>query len=295
MLYGAFLAADPANRVIFIDRNQERSARFNTHGINITENGTTKNFRVESILNTAPSPGFDYLFVLVKSHHTREALADAKKFFSGNTVAVSLQNGMFNDRDLAEILPSQQIILGISNHNSTILAPCTILHPSPGAQTFIGPVKGGNVSEAEKACRLFSASGTNISATADIHTAIWKKLLVNMVINPLTMLKEKHNGFIIEDKDTWAQAGAIIREGIAAAGCCGITLDTAETFEHIYNVCTHTRKGRSSMWQDRIARRKTEIDRINGAVAAILEENNIPAPANRSLTEQVHLLEKEWQ
>jgi hypothetical protein len=85
-----------------------------------------------------------------------------------------------------------------------------------------------------------------------------------MAINPLTMISGKKNGFVASDPALWQQVKILLEEGIAAARCRGVRLDYNEMLQHIHNICILTADGTSSMLQDRIFCRKTEIDHING-------------------------------
>ena len=51
-------------------------------------------------------------------------------------------------------------------------------------------------------------------------------------------------------------------------------------------------KARSSMWEDIQAKRKTEVDYINGAVVSIGKKYGIKTPVNQAIVEQIKQLEQ---
>ena len=294
-LYGAMLSSAPGNAVTFIDHSKERAEYLQKNGITMHENGIAKRFKVKAVVPAeAHEHTFDWIFILVKAHQTVQALQETAGLLKPGTIIVSLQNGLGNEKNIASFASPADIILGVSSHNSTKIATGEILHPSPAATTVIGPAIGNDTAKAARTAALFAASGTEVVISSDIYSAIWRKLLVNMAINPLTMLSGKKNGFIISDSESWNTVQRLLHEGIVVAGSRGVELDYEEMLQYIYNVCMLTRDGTSSMLQDRLNFRKTEIDYINGAVSAIAEAGEIPAPANKTITEQIHLLEKSY-
>ncbi len=57
----------------------------------------------------------------------------------------------------------------------------------------------------------------------------------------------------------------------------------------VHSVCRATAENRSSMLQDRIKNRTTEIDYINGAIAGMGKELGVATPVNEVLTLLVRL------
>ena len=64
-----------------------------------------------------------------------------------------------------------------------------------------------------------------------------------------------------------------------------------EQMETVKEVCENNPLGYASMYQDYMNHRKTEIDRINGAIAELADEYGIVAPCNKMLIRLVHAME----
>jgi 2-dehydropantoate 2-reductase len=77
-----------------------------------------------------------------------------------------------------------------------------------------------------------------------------------------------------------------VREAVRAAATRGILFTEEEALDQAKEVSRRTAGNRSSMLADILAGRRTEIDYINGAIAAMA-----PAPVNRVLTDLVRALE----
>ena len=293
-LYGTALARDENNAVTFIDHRPERVDFFNRNGVTVRENGVARHFRVHSIPGrTAPPEPFDFVLVTVKAHQTETAVRENAALFAPDTIIVSIQNGLGNLETISGLYPDSPLVAGISNHNSTLLAPGEILHPSTGAHTLAGSLTDSGRAAALKTAAVFRDSGLGLTLVEDIRREIWRKLLINCAINPITALKNQCNGFLLSDPEARREASEIMREGIAAAAAEGVTLSEEEMLEHLEKVCRATAGGKSSMLQDILAGRRTEIDFINGAVAAVARRNGLPASANQNAADRIHRLEQE--
>ncbi len=293
-LYGTALARDENNAVTFIDHRPERVDFFNRNGVTVHETGGVRHFPVRAILGrTAAGERFDLVLVTVKAHQTETAVRENAALITPDTIVFSLQNGLGNIETISGLCPDSPLVAGISNHNSTLLAPGEILHPSAGAHTLAGGLTASGRAAALKTAAVFRKSGLGLTLVEDIRREIWRKLLINCAINPITALRNQCNGFLLSDPEARREASEILREGIAAAAAEGVFFSGEEMPEHLEKVCRTTAGGKSSMLQDILAGRRTEIDFINGAVAAVARRNGLPASANQNAADRIHRLEQE--
>ena len=81
---------------------------------------------------------------------------------------------------------------------------------------------------------------------------------------------------------------------MAVGGALGITLDEdpEEVIEHSARVAY---EHRSSMLQDALARRPTEIDALNGAIVRLGREHGSRVVLNEAVAALVAGLERSWQ
>ncbi|KNC08514.1 2-dehydropantoate 2-reductase [Klebsiella sp. RIT-PI-d] len=126
----------------------------------------------------------------------------------------------------------------------------------------------------------------------NIHSALWEKLAVNCVINPLTAIWNCRNGElrrhpeIIEVLCTEIEA-VMEREGFHTS------LENVLTY--VYQVIDSTRDNISSMLQDIRSQRHTEIDYITGYFLRRARAHGIAVPENTRLFEQVKRKESEYE
>jgi 2-dehydropantoate 2-reductase len=118
---------------------------------------------------------------------------------------------------------------------------------------------------------------------ADVEAVLWEKLLINVGINPLTALLRVPNGALPELPEAWALAVAAAVEALAVAQAAGVPL-AVDPEERLRQVCLATAANHSSMLQDILAGRPTEIEALNGQVAARGRALGVPTPVNDLLT-----------
>ena len=291
-LYAAYLARNPDIRLQLLDHDPIKVAEIEKDGLVMQENGRTVTIPVHAAQSGVSGEVTDFLFVFVKAHQTYAAIKSNRFLLGPETTVVSLQNGMGNYLEINKFVPLDRIVVGTSNHNSTLQGHGKFLHAAEG-KTIIGAFDPANPRVEQVRC-LFAGTGLDIAASPDVRRLIWRKLLINMAINPLTMLMEVRNGFLQADRPSWDCVSNIVREGIAVAAADGEAFDEAEILELIRMICLVTRSGCSSMYQDRLHKRHTEIDFINGTVVKLARKYHISVPYNTLLVNMVHGVENSF-
>jgi 2-dehydropantoate 2-reductase len=124
---------------------------------------------------------------------------------------------------------------------------------------------------------------------SDILTALWAKLSVNAVINPLTALHDIQNKHIA-DAEFEQTRRKICHEFTLVANAYGFNFDEDEVLKSVLSVAKATGENYSSMHQDIAHGRQTEIDAINGYIVEMAKKKGIPVPENTLLVERVKAL-----
>jgi 2-dehydropantoate 2-reductase len=156
------------------------------------------------------------------------------------------------------------------------------------------------------------------SSAAAMRTVLWRKLAANSVINPLTALRQIPNGQLLEQSDWkhWLQSITEEVAAVAAADTASLhqpeneqpeeqqaeELTAASLQKYVEQVVADTAANKSSMLQDVLAQRRTEIDYLSGYVARRGRALGVECPANEELWTQVlslptryTFLEKEYK
>ena len=137
---------------------------------------------------------------------------------------------------------------------------------------------------------LSTRSGIATRVTTAIDALVWGKLAVNCSANPLTALEGCRNGELLADPDGRARLRAAAREVGDVAAALGIAL-AEDPADAAVRACEATSGNRSSMLQDVTRGARTEIDALNGAVAAAARRLGVAAPIVEALWRRVRALE----
>jgi 2-dehydropantoate 2-reductase len=287
---GCLLAAclwEAGEEVFLADYRPERAAQLREKGIHLeTPGGGARTVPVPAGLAEEAAPG-DLAVMAVKAHQTPAAAANLPRLLSPGGLALTLQNGLGNLEAMAQVLGPERLLAGVTFLGVTRRAEGRIFYAGPGP-IYLGAPPGSRVpadAVAEVAAVLRRA-GFNCRVAQDIQARLWEKLLVNAAINPLTALLRVPNGELPDLPRAWELAVAAAREVQAVARAQGVAL-AGDPELLVARVCQATAANRSSMLQDVLAGRPTEIDALNGQVAARGAALGVPTPVNHLLTRLV--------
>ncbi|MDF9747716.1 ketopantoate reductase family protein [Natrinema salsiterrestre] len=225
--------------------------------------------------------------VTVKSFDTDGA---AQTLATGSFDAVcSLQNGMGNEATLAARL-EVPILAGTATYGAILREPGVVACTGVG-EVVLGARDGGPSAIAERVGKSFVAAGLETTVADDMPRRLWEKLAVNAGINAVTALTATENGAVLEEPAT-DLARAATRETARVARARGVSLSNREALTAMETVAEATAANTSSMRQDVLADRRTEIDAINGYVVDRAADSRLEVPRNRTLTALVRTWER---
>jgi len=282
------------SRLALLTTNRQHVEAIRSGGLCVEElDGSLNRFFPAAYDNARGLPEkADLIIIAVKSYDTGPAVKSILDHCHDSTLFVTLQNGIGNWERIAEIVGQESVLVGSTAQGATLVAPGQIRHGGNGP-TFLGefdkPVSG----RVQQVLAIFRQAGLETHANDQMQRLIWEKLLINVGINAITALTGIRNGSIAELEPARELSLSAVREGLEVARSKGFAISD-EIFERVIGVAAATGKNRSSMGQDVDRKKRTEINAINGAIAAFAEELGIPAPINRALTQLVQILESSY-
>ena len=287
-LYGGKLA-QAGVEVLLYDISRTHVEALNAAGLAIEELGTGKIATVPVRATLAPTDlaDADVLIVFVKSSATAAAAGQFAGIAKPGAIAVTLQNGLGNERILREAFGAGRTAAGVTSQGATFLGPGRIRHAGAGPTHL-------SMDDNRKLAPLAEAlgkAGFETHLEKSIDSLVWSKLVINVGINALTALTGLPNGRLLEFPQLKAVMADLVAEAVAVAKARGVTLSYAEPLAMVYTVADKTAGNRSSMLQDFDRRQPSEIDFINGAIVREAEALGIAVPVNRAVTRLVQALD----
>jgi len=291
LYYG--LLSKKAASLYLLDKDLKRVEYLQANGIKIE--GLTKLQVIPkittSIKETANS---DLVIIAVKAYDTSSAAKLAKEICSDNGFVLSVQNGLGNLDVLSEVVGYEKVLGGVTEQSAILSDKGKLIHTGDG-YTLIGK-QGKKLPAGLRQIReLFNSCGVKTKISKDINSAIWSKLIVNVGINALTALVRIQNADILDYDSCRSLMRMAVSEAERVAKRKKVKFPFDSAIDKVEAVCRATGDNISSMLQDIINKKRTEIEYINGAVFKLGQNLNIPTPVNFMLFELIKTIENSFQ
>jgi 2-dehydropantoate 2-reductase len=278
-VYGAKLST--AHDVTLVARPDHADA-INTHGLRVTgtEDRTYRVRAVSVLTELAP----DALVVLTtKVSGTEEAIRPIAHLLTSESTILCVQNGLYSERLVKAIVGERCLVLRAITHFGAIYRTPGVVELKVSATTRIeDSPRSAAIAEAFTRCDLDG------QVTGRIKDEMWEKLVVNCVINPINAITRAEVGAIADERLRPLKQ-LIVDECRRVAARDGVEL-AADFVDRIDRQYAPSRN-LSSMQQDLLKGRRTEIDFLNGAVVALGLQYGVECPVNQALTMIIKAME----
>lgn len=281
--YFGGLLAKAGHTVEFVGRQSHVDA-INARGLLVETAASTE--YVPARAHTEPSriATPDVVLVTVKSADTVAAGAALKPVLAPATVVLSLQNGVDNAERLSKAI-GQPVIPTVVYVGVEMAGPGHVKHHGRG-DIVMGPSPIG-----PEIAPMFQKAGIPTTVSSDINATLWTKLITNCAFNALSAAGRIPYGPLLEVPGVRAVISGVIRECVAVAAACGVSLPSdIETKTLAIPVAMPNQY--SSTAQDLARGKPTEIDFLNGYVVRKGEELGVPTPSNQALQVITKLIER---
>jgi 2-dehydropantoate 2-reductase len=289
-LYAAHLARAPGAEVWAVDPWAEHVAAMESRGLRVTGLASFV-ARVHATTGGGDLPRCDFGLVATKAPHTRAGIEGARRALAGAAV-VSLQNGLGNEEVIAEFVP--RVIRGSIITAGAVVEPGIVRYEARGDSWF-GPFEArpAQLGEVEQLAGLLTDGGLRTHALADARGPQWTKVIFNAATSPLAALTGLSVGRVCTDTGLRREVDRLIAEAVAVCERSGISL-TRPPQESVAEAIAEAYDHKPSMLQDVLANRATEIDVLNGGIAAEGRRVGVATPLHDCMVALVKGLERSW-
>jgi len=279
--------------VWLIDKSPERAKRIREEGIRI-EGMSSVSTAIDISSNPKEVGPCDLVFICVKSYSTDDACKDIKDLISDKTFILTLQNGIGNVQVLNDHFGPERVIAGVTNHGATLVGPGHVRHAGRG-DTVIGMYNGKMLGPVRDAAKLLTKCGFETKVSKDIDSVLWSKLIINIGINALTGITRLKNGMLIKHDGAREILRSSVQEAMKIVKRKRIRLIYDDPIQKVEGVCKATAANVSSMLQDVLNSKRTEIDYINGVITRQGKAFSIPTPVNEVLINLIKTIELSYE
>jgi 2-dehydropantoate 2-reductase len=283
-LYAAKLS--PRHDVTVVARGSHVDA-INRDGLRVVgvEALTCRGLRAVTSIDSIPPNSL--VLLTTKVNDNRKAIDAIASKLRGDTTILCVQNGLGGEDIVREVIDARCserpiVLRAITQFGAIFRAPGIIDYKVAGYTLIERAPSSAALAD------LLTESGLDGRVSNDIKREVWRKLIFNCVINPITSIMGSDVGSIADSRlDPLKEL--VIDECLAVARADGVAFDLdfvaelARAFGPSRNI--------ASMRQDLLKRKPTEIDHMNGAVVDLGRRLGIPCPVNAALTTIIKALE----
>ncbi|MCX7775668.1 MAG: 2-dehydropantoate 2-reductase [Rectinemataceae bacterium] len=288
---GASLAAmlaeiNPAS--VFVSASGERQERYRRRGFVV--NGKTFHFRMAdpSMVGAA-----DLIIVAVKNYHLEEAIEEMRPFVGAHTIILSLLNGVTAVPRLRAEFGADKVplamILGIDAHRKE-----NQIHYSKRGEIYFGFEQAyarQHDSRIRAVARFFDAHRIQYRIPADILREVWFKFMLNVGLNQWSAVLRAPYGIFVSNPHARSLLIDTMREVVQLSEKLQTGLQPGDVERALTVIAGMPPQGQTSMLQDVLAGRKTEVDAFAGAVVNLAQQEGLAVPLNQALYRALSVLE----
>ena len=292
--FGVALAQSGA-QVVLYDVWQEHVDAINKYGLKVQKLDSTQFVKIPATTDIAAIGPVDAIIIFTKSMHTEGAIIKAQEIMGADTPVITFQNGLGNIGILERYVGRERVVAGITNYPTDLLDPGAIRTDGTGYTKLMALGKAGAIVCAEVAA-LLKADGMNCEISDDIMKEIWEKLAFNNAMNAITALTRQRVGHMGGSPYGFELCSLIAREVCDVAKAEGVFADYDSVIATFRKVLDPNESGNhlTSMLQDVLKKKQTEIDSICGAVMEKAAEHDIKTPHLKTIYNLIKVIDENY-
>lgn len=250
---------------------------------------------------------FDVVLLLVKAYDSRWACQLIEPYLKADGLVAGVQNGMTTDV-IAEVVGPRRTMGCVIEVSSTMFDPGVVQRDSPPSRSWfaVGGIDASVKGREAEVGDLLKHAGT-VDYVDDIRASKWMKL----VSNATTLVTTAILGQSIHDASvTAAMRDFMLRSGqealdvgkamgLPAVPIFGMTPDDVRQSNRLVETLLDTlvagftiKSTITTVLQDWMKGRHSEVNDINGQVVAEAKRLGIPTPVNAAIVELAHRIEQ---
>jgi 2-dehydropantoate 2-reductase len=285
-----------------------RAMRANDLRIEMPEETLQVPVRVHDLCEVATfTEAFDVVLLLLKAYDTRWGCELIKPYLKPDGLIAGVQNGMTVD-DIADVVGPDRAMGCVIEVSSMMWEPGIVERNSPPSRSWfaVGSIDPATAGREKEIADLLAHAGS-VEIVDDIRSAKWMKLvsnattLVTTAILGLPMVEAMNQPGM---RDLMLRSGQEALEAGRARGhqvlpIFGLTADDVRDFDTVVETLLDTLyagfvlpQTKTTILQDWVKSRHSEVDDINGAVVAAGRKYGFPTPVNAAVVEVAHRIER---
>lgn len=236
----------------------------------------------------------DLIIIATKNDGLSEAINNIKNFVGENTIIMSLLNGVKSEELIAEKYGWKHTLLSYFIGHSAMREGNKITFDGIGDIVF--GIKDNNTekNDIEIVKNYFDKLGISYKTPDNMLRSYWLKFMLNVSSNQPSAILKMTFGQMKDNPVFMKFMKEIMREVQQLAKAEGVTDTESMADEAIISFNKMIPEGKTSMYQDVEAGRKTEVDIFAGTVLELGKKHNIQTPYNAVLYDMIKVIENNF-
>lgn len=286
---GLFAAA--GHEIWAIDRWREHVDAMRTHGLRLEGASGDRTVRVHATTEAKDAGVCDLVILATKAMQVAAGAQASRSLIGPETVVLSIQNGLGGPDTAASVLGRERVMVGVvGGFGASIKAPGHA-HHNGMELVRLGELEGPVSPRLQKVAELWQGAGFRVKCFDDIAQLVWEKLICNCAYSGPCALTDHTIGEVMNDPDLARVSAGCATEAYQVALKKKIKLGFDDPVAYVRDFGSKIPHARPSVLLDLMAKRKSEIEVINGSIPRVGKEVGVAAPVNDTLT--ALMLEKE--
>ena len=225
----------------------------------------------------------DLIVIATKSQGLESAIENIKNFVYKDVIIISLLNGISSEERIQEVYPTAKVL------KSYFIGHSAVRNGNSVTQDGVGEIV---VEKSSMLQEIFDEFKINYKMPDEIIYSMWLKYTMNLFSNQVSAILNMSFGELKRNNAFIDFAKKIIAEVRLIAEKRGVkNLENLEkdALGFLQKMCD---EGKTSMLQDVLAGRKTEVDIFAGEIIRLGKLYEIPTPCNQVLYDLIKIVEE---
>ena len=280
----AGLFASAGHEVWAIDRWREHIDAIRQNGLRLEGKSGDRTVKVHATTDAKDAGTCDLVILATKAMHVAPAAESVKALLGKDTPVLSIQNGLGGPDAAAGILGRERVMVGVVGGFGASMKAPGHAHHNGMELVRLGEFGGPITPRLKKVEETWSGAGFKVKVFDDIDQLVWEKLICNCAYSGPCGLAECTTEEVMHDPDLTRVSAACATEAYAVAKAKGVKLGFTDPVAYVRDFGAKIPKARPSVLLDLMARRKSEIDVINGSIPRVGAQVGVAAPVNDTVT-----------
>lgn len=227
----------------------------------------------------------DLIIIATKSTGLDKAIEYIKNFVSEKTIIISLINGISSEEKISSYYPQAKVV------RSYFIGHSAIRIENKTTQDGIGKIVFEPNDSLET---FFSKNKIDHEISNDILYSQWIKLGVNIILNEPSAIYKCSVGELRKKQEYPELTKNLLKEVENVADVHGIKKIENYEQEVLQSAQLISDDGKTSMYQDILAKRKTEVDLFSGEIINLGKKYKVETPINLEIFNKIKEIEKDF-